>query len=169
MIAALVSRVDIRDGSIDVHLLPDQLQRAVQLWRGQTPGPTYGGQEQHSVLCSVPVRLRRIEKSGRLMLPGADQAARQLNVPLLKLLARAHQLQSMLMTKRHASFDELARKVGLAPKRAAWILRLSWLAPSITEAILNGKQPAQLTADRLVRTSRLPIDWREQHATLDLR
>ena len=176
IITALVGRIDIGQDSVDVHLLPDQLRRAVQLWRGQTmdstdggQDPTDAGQEQQTALRSVPVRLRRIEKSGRLMLPGAGQATQQLNLPLIKLLARAHHLQSMFMAEKSGSFDELARQAGLAPKRAAWILRLSWLAPSITEAILNGKQPAQLTADKLVRMSRLPMDWREQHAALDLR
>lgn len=132
VVATLVSRVDIGDGSVDVRLLPVQLRHAVQIWRGQTPDPTDGGQEQHSVLRSVPVQLRRIEKSGRLLLPGADETTRQLNGPLIKLLARAHQLQSMLMAESLGSFDELAGRVCLTPKRAAWVLRVSGLAPTIT-------------------------------------
>jgi site-specific DNA recombinase len=47
------------------------------------------------------------------------------------------------------------------------LLRLPWLAPDITTAIVNGKQPPQLSAKQLMRlTARLPIDWAEQRTLL---
>jgi hypothetical protein len=54
-------------------------------------------------------------------------------------------------------------------RRAAYIykLLLPWLAPDITTAIVNGRQPQQLSAKTLVRkTSRLPADWTEQRTLL---
>jgi hypothetical protein len=58
-----------------------------------------------------------------------------------------------------------------APKgHAAYIysiLRLPWLAPDITTAIVNGRQPSQLNAKRLTRLcAHLPIDWTEQRELL---
>jgi site-specific DNA recombinase len=50
------------------------------------------------------------------------------------------------------------------------LLRLPWLAPDITTAIINGRQPAQLNATKLMRlTARLPADWAEQRALLAVR
>lgn len=167
-LAVLVRRVQVSDGGIDIHFVPSRLPKAIQLWRGQTPVPENDDERAHQPLVrSVSVRLQRIEKSGRLLVPGAAQSAAHLNEPLRKLLARAHQLQSMLATT--TSLEELAGQVGVTPKRAASVLRLSWLAPSIVEAILNGKQPPQLTADKLVRLSRLPTDWRDQQTALGFR
>jgi len=43
----------------------------------------------------------------------------------------------------------------------------SWLAPDITTAIVNGRQPQQLSAKTLMRkASRLPADWTEQRTLL---
>jgi len=39
-------------------------------------------------------------------------------------------------------------------------LRLTLLAPDIVEAILNGRQPAGLQLDGLMK--RFPVGWREQ-------
>jgi site-specific DNA recombinase len=43
------------------------------------------------------------------------------------------------------------------------LLRLPWLAPDITTAIVNGRQPQHLNAKTLTRkASRLPTAWAEQ-------
>ena len=47
------------------------------------------------------------------------------------------------------------------------LLRLPWLAPDITTAIVNGRQSQQFNAKTLMRkASRLPVDWAEQRALL---
>ena len=47
------------------------------------------------------------------------------------------------------------------------LLVLPWLAPDITTAIVNGRQPHQLSAKTLMRrASRLPAHWAEQRALL---
>ena len=50
------------------------------------------------------------------------------------------------------------------------LLRLPWLAPDITTAIVNGRHPPQLNAKTLMRqTARLPADWAEQRTLLGFR
>ncbi len=47
------------------------------------------------------------------------------------------------------------------------LLRLPSLAPDIVTAIINGKNPPQLTAKRLMRlTPQIPSDWAEQRKLL---
>jgi site-specific DNA recombinase len=47
------------------------------------------------------------------------------------------------------------------------LLRLPWLAPDITTAIINGRNPPQLNAQTLMRlTPRLPAAWAEQRKLL---
>jgi hypothetical protein len=46
-------------------------------------------------------------------------------------------------------------------------MRLSYLAPSIIDDILNGRQPPRLSAKHLLQTSRtLPLAWSAQRAHL---
>ena len=47
---------------------------------------------------------------------------------------------------------------------ATRMLRLSFLAPDITRAILHGHQPANLNARKLMADTRVPIDWDKQRA-----
>jgi hypothetical protein len=63
------------------------------------------------------------------------------------------------------------RRVG--PKRErlnrsyfSQLLRLTYLAPDITTAILDGHQPAGLTTTMLIGRADLPMSWREQRRAL---
>jgi site-specific DNA recombinase len=46
------------------------------------------------------------------------------------------------------------------------VARLTYLAPDITQAILGGRQPPDLTAKKLLAHSRLPLAWHEQRSLL---
>jgi site-specific DNA recombinase len=48
-------------------------------------------------------------------------------------------------------------------------LRLAYLAPDITAAILEGRQPEWLTATVLIEHPDLPLSWPEQRAALGFR
>jgi hypothetical protein len=56
-----------------------------------------------------------------------------------------------------------------APTKAATVQKLlsrPYLAPDITAAILDGRQPAHLNRQLLARIDNLPIDWLGQRAML---
>lgn len=54
----------------------------------------------------------------------------------------------------------LADEEGVKPSYAAGVLRLTLPAPAIVEAILDGRQAAAMTLDRLLKS--FPIFWTEQ-------
>ena len=64
------------------------------------------------------------------------------------------------------SVRELARQENLNSSYVSRIIRLAFLAPEIVTAILKGRQPIELTAEKLVRNSRLPLCWAEQRQQL---
>src|SRR5712671_5123707 len=49
-----------------------------------------------------------------------------------------------------------------SPGALTRVVRLSYLAPDITQAILEGRQPLGLTAEKLLAHSRLPLAWPDQ-------
>ncbi len=61
---------------------------------------------------------------------------------------------------------EMAEAAGLSSSYFTRMLRLSFLAPDITQAILHGRQPAELNAHKMMADTRAPIDWHEQRAGL---
>ena len=69
---------------------------------------------------------------------------------MVKALARAFRWRKMLDDGVHATLEDLARAKGVAPTYVSRMLRLTLLAPEIVEAILDGRQPAELQLDDLL-------------------
>ena len=88
------------------------------------------------------------------------------NARLIKLLIRAHRFHATLIVSPGVPFAALAKQEGVSRSYFTRLVRLSYLAPDITKAILDGNQPPHLTADKLLAHSRLPLAWLEQRALL---
>ena len=89
---------------------------------------------------------------------------------LLRIVARAHDVQTRLIEDTSFTVHDVAREEGVTAAYIYVLLRLRWLAPDITTAIVNGRQPPQLNAKKLMRlTAHLPGDWTEQRALLGFR
>ena len=90
--------------------------------------------------------------------------SRRVDDTLVKALARAFRWRKLLETGVHGTVDEVARAEGINPSYVSRILRLTLLAPDIVDAILDGRQPPELTVARLMK----PISavWEEQRAWL---
>ena len=89
---------------------------------------------------------------------------------LLRIVARAHDIQTRLGQETSLTVHDVAREERVTAAYIYILLRLRWLAPDITTAIVNGRQPPQLNAKKLMRlTAHLPTDWTEQRALLGFR
>ena len=120
-------------------------------------------------ILSIPVRLRRSAQPIRMLITGTDPfATAKPDARLVKLLIRAHRLNATLLDSDGVPFAALAKRQGVSPSYFTRLVRLSYLAPDITEAILDGRQPRDLTADKLLAHSRLPLTWDEQRAVLGI-
>ncbi len=86
---------------------------------------------------------------------------------LLRIMARAHDIQRRLNQNPQLSVHDIAREERITAAYIYPLLRLPWLAPDIATAIVNGRQPQQLNAMTLMRkASRLPVDWTAQRTLL---
>ena len=81
---------------------------------------------------------------------------------LIKAIVKAHRFNENLLHAGAGKFADLAKREKLHRSYYSQILRLAYLAPDITIAILEGRQPPGLTATMLIEHSRLPLSWPEQ-------
>ena len=81
-------------------------------------------------------------------------------------LAQAQQYQAMLMQGSAKTMTQLAKEARVTRSYFTRILRLSFLAPEVTKAILRNHHPIEITAKRLANEIRLPVDWEQQRALL---
>ena len=71
-----------------------------------------------------------------------------------------------LETSAPISVADLARMNGVSSSYFTRVLRLAYLAPDIVEAVVRGRQPVELMANRLVSMQYLPLDWPGQRECL---
>jgi hypothetical protein len=83
---------------------------------------------------------------------------------MVKALARAHRWKRMLESGESATVHDLAVAEKINPSYLSRVLRLTLLSPEIVEAILDGRQPADLQLEDLLRP--FPVGWREQRAEI---
>ena len=95
----------------------------------------------------------------------ADNAPQQ-DRDLITLVADARRWASELLEGRASSIQHITEREGLRSGSVSRILPLAWLAPDISTAILEGRQPLHLTAKTLRALPELPMDWSEQQRIL---
>ena len=115
----------------------------------------------------MPVRLRRAGREIRVVIDGTDPfAASKPDARLIRLLIRACHFNAALAQGEGIHFAALAQREGVGRSYFTRLVRLSYLAPDITQAILDGRQPRDLTAEKLLEHSRLPLAWYDQRIAL---
>jgi DNA invertase Pin-like site-specific DNA recombinase len=171
IVTALIRRVDIRPDCVQIDI---SLRRLTALLAAQSidlpklddklsdPGGDI-------LTLAVAARLTRVGRELKMLVAGHNDRA-TVDSSLLRIIARAHDIQTRLVRDTSLSVHEIARQERVTAAYIYTLLRLPWLAPDITTAIVNGHQPPQLNAMKLMRlTARLPSDWAEQRALLGFR
>ena len=121
-----------------------------------------------SITVRVPMTIR--QRGGRKLVVAPERTPAwapqrpRLDSTLIKALARAHRWKRMLDDGRFGSVSELARAEKLERGYLGRILMLTLLAPDIVEAIMDGRQSAELGVH--VLREGFPVEWEEQRTTL---
>jgi DNA invertase Pin-like site-specific DNA recombinase len=87
------------------------------------------------------------------------------NEALIQSVVRAHVWMHSLQDGKYETVEQLAEANGLHPKVVRQNLRLAFLSPDITSAILDGRQPGQLSLARIPKL--LPMPWTEHSQLLN--
>jgi len=163
LLTALIERIDIGANRLDIHLRPIRLRMLLDI--AATPLPS--GADDETQILSMPIELRRSGREIKMLIDGTGSfPTAKPDARLIKLLIRARRFNATLIGSDGVPFAALAKREGVSPSYFTRLVRLSYLAPDITQAILDGRQPRDLTADKLLTRSRLPLAWHEQRTLL---
>ena len=111
--------------------------------------------------------LKRCGMEMRLIFGEASDEERP-DLALIKLISRSHRLIEQITQSENLSISDLARQEKVTPSYISRLFRIATLTPSLTEKILNGQHPPDLTAAKLMRLPELPLSWKEQETSLNL-
>jgi DNA invertase Pin-like site-specific DNA recombinase len=168
MLMTLLSRVDVKPDRVEINI---RRCRLVGLLDAQSIDLTMQdgmpGNESDDVLTlTVPARLKRVGREMRMLVENADDQTTA-DHGLLRIVTRAHYIHARLMQNADLTVRVIARQERVSGAYIYRLLRLPSLAPDIITAIINGKNPPQLTAKELMRlTPQMPVDWTEQRKLL---
>jgi hypothetical protein len=142
----IVKRIDLAEDGVRISLSLDSID------------PCLTGQHQRQIAIAIVRNGRQV----KIVIPPPASREQSPNPSLLKLVAQAFTARAEI--DKGGSFQEVASRLGCGRENLADMLRTSYLAPSIIQGIIEGRQPANLSRKQLVQTNRIPLGWGEQEA-----
>ncbi|TCD13309.1 hypothetical protein [Oricola cellulosilytica] len=148
-ILSCIERATIAPGSIELALNTE----AVAAWLAIAPACINVDVLRHS----IPFQFRKRGVETKLIIGAAQTKA--LDEVLIRNIAKAHQYYNAI--KQGETFEEIAASENLSKRRILQVIDLAFLAPDLVKSVMNGVQPAGLTAKWLGQNP-LPSDWQVQ-------
>ena len=112
----------------------------------------------------VPFSIRKRGGRKRVIIPDGASAwvspRARIDSTMIKAIARGFRWRKLLETGVHGTIEEIAKAEKINPSYVSRVLRLTLLAPSIVESILDGRQPLEMTLAGLME--QFPVGWHEQ-------
>ena len=153
----LVARLTLGDDEVSIEL-PARLEK--QLRRALEPGELLSLHSDDPQLLRLTVPARLATRNGGTKIRGASLERRRRDAVLVRALRSAHSMVSV--SRNGVPIIEVVP----GPRYQRRLVRLAFLSPTIQRAILDGRQPAGLRLEGLVRNE-LPIDWNEQEKFIE--
>jgi DNA invertase Pin-like site-specific DNA recombinase len=158
LVRELVEKIIVDEKTITLKL------RRGPLLGGDVPSCASDEPSDSTIELKAAVAFTRRGAETKLVLPGLAQQkhSSRRDPALFKAIGRGRAWFEELATGHAKSLQELAKRDGISRRYIRRLVGLAFLSPELVEAILQGRQPVELTATRLTELD-LPLDWSEQH------
>ena len=153
LMRSLVTKVVTTPSSLEIEVSSKQLAKALRLMEAPPSGESVTLISQVR-LSKTGTALRLVQDNGRAATAGAADPS------LIKLLGQARRW-SMAIATGETDAATIARTEKISDSLVSRVVRLSFLAPQIIDAILEGTQPERLTSSKILNRE-LPLDWDDQ-------
>ena len=154
LIRSILGRVVVREAEIQIELNHPNL---VSELLGNDTGAT---SDHDTVQLCAPLLIRRRGSEVRLVLENGEPSEAKPIPSLIKAVAWSRHWADQIVSGKLVTMEDLAKSAGVSKIYARRMLRCAALSPALTAQILDGRQPVELTFDKLTRS--LPLSWEEQ-------
>jgi site-specific DNA recombinase len=126
-------------------------------------GPS-GAANLHGMPAEIKVAWSTKAKDLAAAVESDDASEDSHNEALIQAIVRAHVWMHSLREGIYQSIEDLADTNRMHPKVVRQALRLAYLSPDVTAAVLEGRQPAGLALAQIPKL--LPLKWTEHQRLL---
>lgn len=162
-IRAIISKIILHKEKTEIIFCKNQLKKALKSLTYGTDLPEEIKKEsENQIILSIPIQIVQTPRKGSLVIISeSSHKEPNINPQLIKAIARSHYWNNLLYSGKAKSIPDIQKLENFNDgSYIAEILKLKFLAPDITESILNGTQPIDLNIKKLRRIKTL--DWEEQ-------
>jgi DNA invertase Pin-like site-specific DNA recombinase len=161
VVRSLIEKVIVEEKTLTI-----KVPQSVLLGRN-VPSSASEDRSDQAIELTAAVVFKRRGVETKLVLAGVapENDRSRLDPTLIKMVARGRAWFEELVAGRARSLRELAERDGITRRYVRRLVYLAFLSPEVVEAILQGRQPVELTATRLSEFE-LPLDWIEQRSLL---
>jgi hypothetical protein len=161
LLSTFLRRIELHRDRLEVEA---RLPALVEQGAGTTLSE--GAYDSLELPLTIPITASRAGGEVRLLLPPSPRTSNGSQDPaLIALVAKAWTARQTVTSDPNVSIEEAAAAMGLKLDYFRVLVRISFLAPDVVAAILEGRQPATLTRQKLARMD-LPVNWEEQRRAL---
>jgi len=118
--------------------------------------------EDNIISLKTTVHFRRHKVHKKTVIPSGIQQIQKPDETLIQMIAKAHLWADGLQSGKYKTMTELGEAHGVDKADIGKNVRLAYLAPDIISAIMDGRQPPSLNANKLRRMSDIPSNWEKQ-------
>jgi hypothetical protein len=158
----VVGRIVMYETELQIAVVQSALRAALL---GEQPAH-HGNSAQDVFTMTIKGQVKRCGWEVRLVVPSCSgtQMPTRPTLPLIKAVARVHRWPEKIMRGEFTSRQSIAQFARVDQRYAGRLLQFAFLAPDIVEAFLDGRQPANLTVQKLLQG--FPPNWAEQRKRL---
>ena len=162
----VVNRIEIGHDRVSITLRAQGLRAMLSHGEAENEEAKTEKQEQDELRLDLPFRFRRRGVEMKLVITDDRNRPSPPDPKLIAAVAQGRNWFAEIRGDKACSVTELAEQFDIDRTDVGRGIPLSFLAPDIVEAILDGRQPTELTAARLKRVRDLPLSWAEQRQIL---
>lgn len=157
LVRGIVIRVQVEKGRVDILCSVSQMAELLKI-------PTAFDASTKLTLTSA-IRLTRSGRAMRLIQSNGQHASRRVDPALTKLIVQAHRWWGEIR-QGEINITRLCERERVSDAWISRVLRLAFLSPKVTDAILRGEQPAGLNSAALLATGTVTPGWCGQERLL---
>lgn len=161
---SMVIRVIVRQQKVELQLSKMALLQAFLTPRQNDEVAGTLPASEDLIILEAEAQLRRCGGEVRLLLTDTEQNTARPVPSLVRAIARAHDWMDRILRGEVPNQRALAKQTGFDERYISRIIPLAFLAPDITERILEGRQSPLLSLDAFC--GEIPLEWSKQQYAL---